>query len=178
MKHDVRSFLTASVRLLDSLAIWLMLAFTGLAMLEVIRRHVFGVSFMWQQDIVTLGVLSGVYLFFSHTERADGQVRVTFVTDMLAKRGGRALSVVRVFDIVARTASVVFGCLVVLYGVPTLLRYVESNILLPSQVLPLWPFFLVYLVGFLAYLVTCVIRLWAAARRRSTSDTGVLRDTV
>ena len=42
----------------------LLLGLTLLAVLEVIRRYGFGVSFEWQQDAVTYGILSGIFLFF------------------------------------------------------------------------------------------------------------------
>ena len=41
----------------------LLLGLTLLAVLEVIRRYGFGVSFEWQQDAVTYGILSGIFLF-------------------------------------------------------------------------------------------------------------------
>ena len=164
MKPESRPAIHVVERILYNGAIWIMLAFTGLAMVEVIRRHVFNISFMWQQDIVTLGVLSGVYLFFSHTERVNGHVSVTFVTEMLTRRGGRATSVARAFNLVSRVASVMFGSLVVYYALPLLSRYYEADILLPSQVLPLWPFFLFYVMGFTFYLVTCVFHLYRDIR--------------
>ena len=47
----------------------LLLGCTLLALLEVVRRYVFGFSYEWQQDAVTFFTLSGVFLYFSISQR-------------------------------------------------------------------------------------------------------------
>ena len=68
----------------------LLLGCTLLALLEVLRRYVFGHSFEWQQDAVTFITLSGVFLYFGITQRRDAHLSVTLVTDSLQAMGPRA----------------------------------------------------------------------------------------
>ena len=48
--------------LLQYLSALLLVGLTLLALVEVIRRYILGVSFEWQQDLVTFGILSGIFL--------------------------------------------------------------------------------------------------------------------
>ena len=50
---------------LQYLSAILLVGLTLLALLEVARRYLLGVSFEWQQDLVTFGILSGIFLFFA-----------------------------------------------------------------------------------------------------------------
>ena len=56
-----RSFQNNFLQYLSAL---LLVSLTLLALVEVIRRYILGVSFEWQQDLVTFGILSGIFLFF------------------------------------------------------------------------------------------------------------------
>ena len=58
-------------RVLGRIAALLLLGCTLLALLEIFRRYVFGVSFDWQQDAVVFFILSGVFLYFSISQRRD-----------------------------------------------------------------------------------------------------------
>ena len=49
-------------RYLERAAALLLVGCTLLALLEIFRRYVLGVSFEWQQDAVTFFTLSGVFL--------------------------------------------------------------------------------------------------------------------
>ena len=80
---------TFQERFVQYVAASLLLALTLLAGLEVIRRYVFGVSFEWQQDAVTFGILAGVYLFFAITQSRGAHLRVTIVLILLREKTGR-----------------------------------------------------------------------------------------
>ena len=62
---------------LQYLSAILLVGLTLLALLEVVRRYVFGVSFEWQQDLVTFGILSGIFLFFGITQARKAHLRVS-----------------------------------------------------------------------------------------------------
>ena len=51
-------------RFLAHAAALVLLGCTLLALLEVVRRYAFGMSFEWQQDAVTFFILSAVFLYF------------------------------------------------------------------------------------------------------------------
>ena len=55
---------------------------TLLALLEVGRRYVLGRSFEWQQDAVTFFILSGVFLYFSISQRRDAHLTVTLIPEL------------------------------------------------------------------------------------------------
>ena len=82
----------------------LLLVLTLLAVLEVIRRYGFGVSFEWQQDAVTYGILSGIFLFFGITQTRKAHLRVTVLLLVLRERCGRwGTALATAFDIFGRT---------------------------------------------------------------------------
>ena len=58
-------------RLLVPAAALLLLGCTLLALLEVGRRYIFGLSYEWQQDAVTFFLLSGVFLYFGVSQRGN-----------------------------------------------------------------------------------------------------------
>jgi TRAP-type C4-dicarboxylate transport system permease small subunit len=46
----------------------LMLGITGLAIMEIVRRYIFGVVYEWSQDAVTYGMVAAIFLFFAVTQ--------------------------------------------------------------------------------------------------------------
>ena len=62
---------------------------TLLALLEVGRRYVLGLSFEWQQDAVTFFILSGVFLYFSISQRRNAHLTVTLIPELFHVFGGR-----------------------------------------------------------------------------------------
>ena len=61
---------------LQYLSAILLLALTLLAIAEVVRRYILGVSFEWQQDLVTFGIFSGIFLFFGISQARRANLRV------------------------------------------------------------------------------------------------------
>ena len=69
-------------RLLAPAAALILLGCTLLALVEVVRRYVFGWSYEWQQDAVTFFTLSGVFLYFSVAQRGGHHLAVTLVPEL------------------------------------------------------------------------------------------------
>ena len=61
-------------KILAPVAALIMLACTLLALLEVFRRYVVGVSFHWQQDAVTYFILTSVALYFGISQRRGARM--------------------------------------------------------------------------------------------------------
>ncbi len=80
-------------RFLGPAAALLLLGCTLLALLEIFRRYVLGVSFEWQQDAVTFFILSGVFLYFGISQRHDAHLSVTVLPEVLD--GARAAGAAR-----------------------------------------------------------------------------------
>ena len=95
-------------RVLGRVAALLLLGCTLLALLEIFRRYILGVSFPWQQDAVTYFILSGVYLYFSISQRHNDHLNVAVLPEVLAVLGPRARRAAEVVKIVAQTISFLF----------------------------------------------------------------------
>ena len=126
----------------------LLLGLTLLAGLEVIRRYVFGVSFEWQQDAVTYGILAGVFLFFGITQSRRAHLRVTVVLLMLREKGGRCgRTVASVLEIFSAGVGIAFCVWLVWWGMEVADLMILQQRKTESLVFLLWPFFAVFLTG-------------------------------
>jgi TRAP-type C4-dicarboxylate transport system permease small subunit len=135
-------------RFLQYCAALLLLGATLLALLEVVRRYVFGQSFPWQQDAVTFGILCAVFLFFSIVQSRNLHLRVTLVLTALRHNGSeRARLAVNLLELFGALLGLGFCVYLVLRGLPVAERMVLRNRMTESLVLPLWPFFIVFLTG-------------------------------
>ena len=135
-------------KLLGPAAALLLLGCTLLALLEVVRRYAFGLSFYWQQDFVTYVILSAVFLYFGIAQRNESHLSVTVFLELAEAVGPRARKAAEI----VRLASVIFSFLfllaVVWWGVPEVLDSQKFNTRTESLLLPLAPFLWVLLVGF------------------------------
>jgi hypothetical protein len=85
-----------------------LLACTLLALLEVARRYLLGQSFEWQQDAVTLFILSAVFLYFGISQRRDAHLNVNLLTGVLESLGPRARRAAEAIKLLATCISFVF----------------------------------------------------------------------
>ena len=74
-------------RFLAHAAALVLLGCTLLALLEVVRRYVFGVSYEWQQDAVTAFILSAVFLYFGISQRHGSHLNIHLLTGALEEIG-------------------------------------------------------------------------------------------
>lgn len=120
----------------------------GLAFLEVIRRRVFGVSFHWQQDIVVYFILAAVYLQLADTQWDKVHLKVTVFMGLLLNKGRIRDFVGRLLSFLAYLCCAIYTVLFVYWGVPLVIYYQNTGQRIFSQVLPFWPFFLLFVIGF------------------------------
>ena len=116
-----------------------------LGCVEVIRRYFFGVSWDWQQDVVTYFILSATYLFFSITERQGMHLKVTLFTSLLSRKVHPAMG--HIMSLLALLASVLYLGYFTLYGLKVTQTTYASGRLVLSQSMVFWPFFLILTVG-------------------------------
>ena len=135
-------------RFLARAAALLLLGCTLLALLEVVRRYVFGVSFEWQQDAVTFFILSAVFLYFSISQRRGAHLTVELLPGMLKSLGPGGQRAAEVIRLVATIISFVFMIAVVWWGLPEVRASLEYGSRTESLAFPMAPFLLVLLVGF------------------------------
>ena len=147
-------------RLLAHAAALLLLGCTLLALLEVVRRYVFGHSFEWQQDAVTFFTLCGVFLYFSVCQRRNVHLTVTVLPEVLAVVGPRARRAAEVIKLVALAFSCLFLFAVVWWGIPEIEDSFKYESRTESLAFPMWPFLAALLLGFGFMAVTMVFQLY------------------
>jgi len=137
---------------------------TLLALLEVARRYLLGVSFEWQQDAVTFFILSGVFLYFSISQRRDAHLTVTLVPELFSFFGGRWRRAAAVVKLVALVFSLCFMAAVVWWGLPEVEDAIKYESRTESLAFPMWPFLAVLLVSFACMAITMVFQIYRAAQ--------------
>jgi TRAP-type C4-dicarboxylate transport system permease small subunit len=121
---------------------------TLLALLEVIRRYVFGYSYEWQQDAVTLFILSAVFLYFGISQRHGAHLNVNLLFGVLEALGPRGHRAVEVIKVLVTVISFLFLIAVVRWGIPEIKDSIEYGSRSESLGFPMWPFLLALLLGF------------------------------
>ena len=138
---------------------------TLLAILEVGRRYLLGVSFEWQQDAVTFFILSGVFLYFSISQRRDAHLTVTLVPELFNVIGGRWRMVAEAVKLVALVYACAFMAAVVWWGWPEVEDNIKYETRTESLAFPLWPFLAVLLVSFASMSITMLFQIWFTIER-------------
>jgi TRAP-type C4-dicarboxylate transport system permease small subunit len=137
---------------------------TLLALLEVGRRYLLGLSFEWQQDAVTFFILSGVFLYFSVSQRRDAHLTVTLVPELFQFFGGRWRKAAEVVKLVALLYSCAFMAAVVWWGLPEVEDSLKYESRTESLAFPMWPFLAVLLASFALMAVTMVFQIYRAVQ--------------
>ncbi|HXV11786.1 MAG TPA: TRAP transporter small permease [Burkholderiales bacterium] len=147
-------------RFLRYAAALLLLGCTLLAILEVVRRYVFGVSFEWQQDAVTFFTLSGVFLYFGIAQRREQHLTVTLFLELMDKMGPRVRYVAEITRLIVLGFSMLFLLAVVWWGIPEVLESQEFDTRTESLQFPMAPFLWVLLVGFAFMAVSLFFQIY------------------
>jgi TRAP-type C4-dicarboxylate transport system permease small subunit len=137
-----------------------MVACTLLALLEVARRYMLGQSFEWQQDAVTLFILSAVFLYFGIAQRRGAHLNVNLLTGALQALGPRAQRAAAVIKVVATVISILFLAAVAWWGIPEVMDSVKYGSRSESLAFPMWPFLAALLVGFMFMVVSLFFQVW------------------
>jgi TRAP-type C4-dicarboxylate transport system permease small subunit len=133
---------------------------TLLALLEVGRRYILGYSYEWQQDAVTFFILSGVFLYFSVSQRKDAHLTVTLVPELLAVAGPRGRRAAEVVKLVALAFACAFLFAVVWWGIPEIEDAIKYESRTESLAFPMWPFLATLLAGFGFMAITMLFQLY------------------
>ncbi len=150
-------------KLLAPAAALLLLGCTLLALLEVVRRYVFGYSFEWQQDAVTFFTLSGVFLYFSVAQRGGHHLAVTLLPELLTVfKKPRGAEIVL---LVANAFSLVFIAAVVWWGIPEVEDAIKYESRTESLAFPMWPFLAALWVGFVFMAITYFFQIYRGVQK-------------
>jgi TRAP-type C4-dicarboxylate transport system permease small subunit len=143
----------------------LLLGCTLLALLEVVRRYIFGHSFEWQQDAVTFFTLSGVFLYFALSQRKDAHLNVMILPELLAVAGPRGRRAAEVVRLIAQIFSFLFLCAVVYWGIPEVEDAIHYESRTESLAFPMWPFLMALLVGFAFMALTLIFQIYRGVQK-------------
>jgi TRAP-type C4-dicarboxylate transport system permease small subunit len=124
----------------------MLLVLTLFALLEIVRRYIFGVVFEWGQDALIVGMVAAVALYFGVTQIRRSHLVMNAIVQLLHSRG--YLKTVGVLRIVVSAIIVVFCAAIAITGWPTLSYALERNLTTYSLLIPLWPFYLTLMFGF------------------------------
>lgn len=152
-------------RVLGRVAALLLLGCTLLALLEIFRRYVLGFSFVWHQDAVTYFILSGVYLYFSISQRHDEHLTVTVLPEVLAAIGPRARRAAEFVKVIAQVFTFLFLSAVVWWAIPEVREGIHYETRTESLAFPMWPFLAVLLAGFAFMAVTLFFQIYRGIRK-------------
>ncbi|HET7670896.1 MAG TPA: TRAP transporter small permease [Burkholderiales bacterium] len=137
---------------------------TLLALLEVGRRYVLGASFDWQQDAVTFFILSGVFFYFSVSQRREAHLTVTLVPELFNVFGGRWRRAAEIVKLVALLLACAFMAAVVWWGIPEVEDALKYESRTESLAFPMWPFLAVLLVSFAFMAITMLFQIYRAVQ--------------
>ena len=152
-------------RFLAHAAALLLVGCTLLALLEVIRRYVFGFSYEWQQDAVTFFSLSGIFLYFSIAQRRGEHLSVTLIPELFTVVGGRWRLAAEFVRLIALVFSFLFLSLVVWWGIPEIHDSVKYESRTDSLAFPMAPFLVALIAGFTFMAVTMVFQIYRQVQK-------------
>ena len=125
----------------------MMLVLTLFALLEIIRRYLFGLVFEWGQDAIIVGMVSAVAIYFGVTQIRRGHLVMSAIVQVLHSRGHhKAVGIAR---ILVSGIVVAFCGAIGVTGWPTLSYALDRDLTTYSLLIPLWPFYLILMFGFL-----------------------------
>lgn len=157
-------------KLLARLAAAIMLCATLLALLEVVRRYVFGVSFYWQQDAVTYFILTSVFLYFGIAQRRGSHLAVDILTHSLRAVGPRTRRATEYVEVAATIFAMLFMLAVVWWGWDEVLESQQYAPRTESLELPLTPFLWTLLVSFVFMVISLFFQCWRDIQKLRGKD--------
>jgi TRAP-type C4-dicarboxylate transport system permease small subunit len=152
-------------RCLAPVAALILLGCTLLALLEVVRRYVFGVSYEWQQDAVTYFLLTAVFLYFGISQRKGTHLIVDVFLHALRTAGPRARRVVEYIEVAALLVAFVFMLGVVWWGFDEVIEVQRDAPRTESLEFPLAPFLWALLFGFACMAVSLFFQSWRGVQK-------------
>ncbi len=157
-------------RFLARAAALVLLGCTLLALLEVVRRYLLGLSFEWQQDAVTLFILSAVFLYFGISQRHGAHLNVNLLFGVLQAFGPRGHRAVLYIKVLVTLFSFLFLLAVVWWGLPDIKDSLSYGSRSESLEFPMWPFLVALLAGFAFMAVSLFFQVYRDVQKLRGRD--------
>ena len=152
-------------RILARVASVVMVGATLLALVEIVRRYVLGVSFDWQSDAVTYFMLSAVFLYFSVSQRHGEHLTVTIVLETLDALGPRSQRAAETIRLTSFLIAFFFLVWLAWWGVAEIRDAVRYESRTESLAFPMWPFLTVLVTSFAFMAITLVFQIYRAIQK-------------
>ena len=124
-----------------------MLVLTAFALVEIVRRYIFGEAYEWGNDALVLGMIGTVSLYFCVTQIRRSHLVMNAIVQLLHAKG--FFKTVGMLKIIVSLLVVIFCVTTGVTGWPTLTYSIDRDLRSYSLILPLWPFYVTLMVGFL-----------------------------
>ena len=144
VSHRVKEAIYSTLGWVSSV---LLLILTLFALLEIVRRYIFGVVFEWGQDAIIVGMVSAVAFYFAVTQVRRGHLVMSAIIQLLHARGFYKL--VGITKIAVSAIITLFCGAVGITGWSTLSYAWNRDLTTYSLLIPLWPFYLILMFGLL-----------------------------
>ena len=135
----------------------MLLVLTLFALLEIVRRYIFGLAFEWGQDAIIVGMIAAVALYFGVTQIRRSHLVMNAIIQLLHSRG--YLRTVGFLKILVSAIIVIFCGAIGITGWPTLSYAIQRDLTTYSLLIPLWPFYLILMFGFLMMATIALLQL-------------------
>ena len=156
-------------KIIENFSRYGLLAVISLAFLEVVRRYIFGATFIWSGDVEIYFNLVVVFLYFGLAEKQKTHIRLDlFLNWIQKKRGWDQLG--KGLKIVSTLISLSFCVLFIWFGIEFVKVGIDFGRKMENADLFLWPFYVVLLVGFLFLGIEFARTLYRQIRKREEAD--------
>jgi len=118
-----------------------------LAFAEVVRRYLFGHTFIWYQDVAVYGNLAVIFLYLGIALRNGAHIRLTLVQELLRRKGDRQ-AWIEIIDMISSGLGFVICVAFIWYGIEFVRVGYDFGRTTESADLPIWPFYLLLMIGF------------------------------
>lgn len=145
-------------KVIGYIAVLVMFLATALAIVEVVRRYVFGVVYPWGQDAVTYGLVASIFLYLAVTQARRSHLRISFAVEWMEK-AGMTRTVLLVRALLSVLSVVLYGA-IAWWAWATVERSMMMERTTQSMVILIWPFQMALLVTFALMAVVCLFQLY------------------
>jgi len=132
-------------KIVEHLSRYLLLGVVLLSFVEVIRRYIFGASFIWAEDVEVYFNLVAVFFYFGLAQRQKAHIELDLFLQIIKKRRRRWGEIL---EIGSDLISLSFCVLFIWFGMKFVKAGMDFGRRSENADLLLWPFYALLLVGF------------------------------
>ena len=145
-------------KIIGNCAALVMFSATGLAIVEIFRRYILGVTFEWGQDAVSYFMISALFVYFAVTQYRRSHLSMKAAIDILNKKGFVRLTLI--FRILTTMLTIYIATNFTIWGIPIVERSAMLYRKSQSLILDIWPFQLCLVIGFGLMAVVGIFQLY------------------